>query len=72
MIMELPRPQSVWKQRVTNRTMRVICSDPHDVVAHDAECSDSRSIIVSWRGSAKDFFDNFIPADPKLYPKSAS
>ena len=72
MISELPKPQSIWCQRSTMRLMRVIYSEAHDIIAHDAELADRRSAITSWRGTAEEFFASFMTAEPKLYPKTAS
>ena len=52
--------------------MRVIYSESHDVIAHDAELADVRSLIVSWRGTAEAFHAAFQPFDAELYPKTAS
>lgn len=52
--------------------MRVIYSEAHDVIAHDAERVNSLKTLVSWRGTADQFFADFQPADPNLYPKTAS
>lgn len=72
MTAQLPRPQSIWRQLSTNRLMRVIYSEAHDVIAHDAERVNSLKTLVSWRGTSDQFFADFQPADPNLYPKTAS
>lgn len=71
MTAELPRPGSVWFQVTTARMMRVCYSEINDVVAHDAELSDTRDQIVTWRGTAGQFFAAFRPGDPNLFPKTA-
>lgn len=72
MILQLPRPQSIWRQLSTNRLMRVIYSEAHDLIAHDAERADVLEEITTWRGTADQFFTDFQPADANLYPKTAS
>jgi len=72
MTLQLPRPGSIWLQVATCRMMRVIYSEAHDVIAHDAELIDRIKQSVSWCGAAEDFFRQFEPANPNDYPKTAS
>jgi hypothetical protein len=69
---QLPAPQSIWFQTATRRFIRVIYSDAHEILAHDAELADRMTVIVSWRGSASDFAEQFQPSDSEFYPKTAS
>lgn len=70
--LKLPRPGSVWKQTKLNRPMRVIYSGIEEIIAHDAERADAIETIVSWVGTADQFFDLFEPGDPSTYPKTAN
>ena len=72
MTLQLPRPQSIWFQKSTNRLMRVIYSEAHDIVAHDAERADELKTLISWRGTADEFFADFQPGNPDFYPKTAT
>lgn len=67
---ELPRSGSIWKQTKLNRQMRVIYSSIDQIVAHDAERADVIETVVSWVGTADQFFDSFEPGDPNTYPKT--
>lgn len=69
--LELPRSGSVWKHTKQNRPMRVIFVSAAEIVAHDAERAHQIETIVSWVGSADDFFDAFEPGDISKYPKTA-
>lgn len=70
--LKLPRPGSVWKQTKLNRPMRVIYSGIKEIIAHDAERADAIETIVSWSGTADEFFEQFEPGDPNTYPKTAN
>lgn len=66
--LKLPRPGSVWKQTKLNRPMRVVYSSANEIIVHDAERSDVVETIISWIGTADQFFDLFEPADSSTYP----
>lgn len=70
--LELPRSGSVWKHTKLNRPMRVIFSSIKEIVAHDAERAHQIETIVSWSGTADDFFNSFERGDSSKYPKTAN
>lgn len=70
--LNLPGPGSVWMQTKLNRPMRVIYSKPDEIIAHDAERADVIDTIVSWVGTADQFFNLFEKCDESEYPQTAN
>lgn len=75
MTCDLPRPGTIWNQRMAApfappRPMRVIFAEEGDVVANNCELAESARLF-SWRGTAAEFFARFEPGDPEEYPRTA-
>jgi len=76
MTAQLPPPGSTWLQLETNRPMRVAPAgnSASDITAHDCEMTAPKPIhvtMMSWRGTAEEFFKAFVPFDPDFYPRTA-
>lgn len=66
-----PQPGSIWINKHTQQSMRVIYSSEHDIIAHNAELADQITLINSWRGSQAAFDASFTKGDPETYPETA-
>lgn len=76
MTAQLPAPGSAWFCTGNNRPMRVAPAgnSEADITAHDCEATAETPAgfdMMSWRGTAEEFFAIFEPYPTSLYPKTA-